>query len=383
MSEYLPELKSLGKVKVELDLSNCATKTDLKNTTGIDTWAFAEKADLASLKSNINKLDTDKLKNFPTNLSTLKSKLDRLDVDKLIVVPVDLSKLSDVKNDVVKKDFYNAKIKNIKDKISGITSLTTKATLNAKINEVKGEIPSITNLATKDAVKASENKVTSVTSLIKKTDYNTKTDEIEKKITDHSHEIYIATPEFNEFTAESFDLRLKQANLINKRNFANKLSSFNKRINWNKTKHVLVKHELKKLKTFDSGIFIVQSYFNNDEAQLYLIFQPIYRTTTTFSGIQNIISGWKSKGLSNKKFRPLYTSNKILSAKLVWINNPSIRLRFEWSCLKQEDTTPFTPTSVVNVFIVYINILMRFMAIRYKNWFYFSWFYFSCLDLLS
>ena len=53
MSEYLPELKSLGKVKVELDLSNCATKTNLKNTTGIDTWAFAEKADLASLKSNI------------------------------------------------------------------------------------------------------------------------------------------------------------------------------------------------------------------------------------------------------------------------------------------------------------------------------------------
>ena len=55
MSEYFPELKSLGKVEVELDLSNYATKTDLKNETGIDTSSFAKKIDLASLKSILNK----------------------------------------------------------------------------------------------------------------------------------------------------------------------------------------------------------------------------------------------------------------------------------------------------------------------------------------
>ena len=63
----------------------------------------------------------------------MKSKVDKLDVDKLIPVPVDLSKLSDVvKNDVVKKDVYNAKIKDIEDKIS-ITSFDFNTTLNAKI----------------------------------------------------------------------------------------------------------------------------------------------------------------------------------------------------------------------------------------------------------
>ena len=66
------------------------------------------------------------MKNVPTNLNNLKSKVDKLDVDKLVPVLVDLSKLSEaVKNDVVKKDEYNAKIKNIEDKIPEITNLAT------------------------------------------------------------------------------------------------------------------------------------------------------------------------------------------------------------------------------------------------------------------
>ena len=65
----------------------------------------------------------------------MKSKVDKLDVDKLAPVPVGLSKLSDVvENDVVKKDVYNAKIKNIEDKIPDITNLATNSSLNAKIN---------------------------------------------------------------------------------------------------------------------------------------------------------------------------------------------------------------------------------------------------------
>ena len=61
-------------------------------------------------------------------------------------IRVDLSNLSDVvKNDVVKKDVYNAKINNIEDKIPDITNLATNTTLNAKINEVKNEISNITS----------------------------------------------------------------------------------------------------------------------------------------------------------------------------------------------------------------------------------------------
>ena len=86
------------------------------------------------------------MKNLPTNLSNLKNKVDKLDVDKLLPAPIHLSDA--VKNDVVKKDMHNAKIKNIEDKIPDITNLATNTTLNAKINEVKNEIPSITNLVT-------------------------------------------------------------------------------------------------------------------------------------------------------------------------------------------------------------------------------------------
>ena len=123
MSEYFPAPKSSARrVKAELDLSNYATKADLKNAIGNDTSKFAQKDDLASLKSNVDKLDIDKLKNVLTNLSNLKSKVDKLDVDKLVLVPVDLSKLSDVVKNDVKKDVYNAKIKNTEDKIPGITN---------------------------------------------------------------------------------------------------------------------------------------------------------------------------------------------------------------------------------------------------------------------
>ena len=129
MSEYFPEPKSSGgRVKIELDISNYATKSDLKNATGVDTSKFAKKVDLANLKSNVDKLNIDKLKTVATNLSNLKIKVV-------------------------------AKIKNIEDKIPDITNLATNGSLNAKINEVKGETANITNLATTTALTAVENKI--------------------------------------------------------------------------------------------------------------------------------------------------------------------------------------------------------------------------------
>ena len=155
-------------MKVELDLSKYGAKTNLKNATGIDISSFAKKVDLASLKSNLDKSDIDKLKNVPSGLCNLKSKVDKLDIDKLVPVPVDLSKLSDVvKNDVVKNDVYNATIKNFEDKIPDITNLATKSTLNTKINKVKGEIPNITSFATTSSLTAVENKIPGVSNLVK------------------------------------------------------------------------------------------------------------------------------------------------------------------------------------------------------------------------
>ena len=91
-----------------------AGKSDLKNATGTDTSKLAAKSDLVSWKAEGDELDIDKLKTVPTNLRNLKSKVDKLDIVKLETTPVDLSILSNVvKNNVVKKTVYNAKIKNI------------------------------------------------------------------------------------------------------------------------------------------------------------------------------------------------------------------------------------------------------------------------------
>ena len=67
-------------MKVELDLSNIVTKADLKNAKGVDTLEFVKKTDLANLKSDVDRLDMDKLKNVPSNICNLKSKVDKLDV---------------------------------------------------------------------------------------------------------------------------------------------------------------------------------------------------------------------------------------------------------------------------------------------------------------
>ena len=104
MSTYYPPYKSSSSnVKVELDLTNYATKTDLKNITHVDVGSFASK----------------------TNLAALKTEGDKIDVDKLKTAPVDLAKLTNaVENDLVKKTDYNTKAASIETQIAGLTQNT-------------------------------------------------------------------------------------------------------------------------------------------------------------------------------------------------------------------------------------------------------------------
>ena len=90
--------------------------------------------------------------------------------------------------------------------------------------------------------------------MVKETDYNTKVTEIENKLNNHNHDKYITTPEFNTLAADVFNARLVQANLITKTDFDAKLSSRNRKITSNKSKHLLAQKKLKKLKTFDSSL---------------------------------------------------------------------------------------------------------------------------------
>ena len=122
MSQYFPKLYGRfgGNINVKGDISNYATKADLKNVTHIDTSRFALK----------------------TNLASLKTEVDEQDVDKLVSVPVDLSKLSDaVKNDVVKKAVYDklvAKVNSIdtSDFVLKTKYQTDKAKLEKEISDV-------------------------------------------------------------------------------------------------------------------------------------------------------------------------------------------------------------------------------------------------------
>ena len=130
-----------------------------------------------------------------------------------------------------------------------VTNLVKKT----KLTELENKIADFSSLATKTALTAIENKISDVRSLAKKTNYDTKISDLEKKLIDHNHDKYITTPEFNTLAASVFNARLAQANLITKTDFDAKLSSLNRKITSNKSKHLFVENELKKLKRFDSS----------------------------------------------------------------------------------------------------------------------------------
>ena len=134
---------------------------------------------------------------------------------------------------------------------------------------------------------------------LKKTDYDTKVTETENKLDNHNHGKYIDTQEFNTLAADVYNGKLARANLVTKTDLDAKLSSLKRKITSNKTKQVLAENELKKLKTFDLGYFIVKSHFEEDGVQNYLVFQLLNKYFKIVAST-NYISSWESKGLSGQ-----------------------------------------------------------------------------------
>ena len=209
MSYYPIYKSSSNNIKVELDLSNYATKSDLKNITHVVVSSFASK----------------------TNLAALKTEVDKIDVDKLKTAPVDLAKLTNaVENDLVKKTVYNTKVTSIESQLAGITKniidnladitklkaidtnsfvLKTKLasdviTLENKIDTVDKKISDISGLATKTSLNAYlqtstfNSKVTEVENKIKAADIiaksaNTKANTIRSDLTAYAKKTDVAT----------------------------------------------------------------------------------------------------------------------------------------------------------------------------------------------
>ena len=175
MSTYYPPYKnSSNNIKVELDLTNYTTKTDLKTITHTDVSSFASK----------------------TNLSALKTKVDKIDFDKLKTVPDDLAKLSNVvKNEVVKKTDFSADDYVKKTKFSGDIN-----SLDDKIDKVEKKIPDVSSLETKK----------NVTTLVK--NFNNRIDGLKRKdyVKKTSLSGYMLTSTFNT-TSTELENKIKDA----------------------------------------------------------------------------------------------------------------------------------------------------------------------------
>ena len=273
-------------IKVELGLSKYATKKDIKEITHVDISSYALKTNLAASKTEVDKIDTDKLK----------------------TVPNDLAKLSNVvKNDVVKKTTYGT-LKNKVDAIdtSGFVTRTKFTTdtnaLDDKIDKVEKKIPDISGLARKSSVSRliTEQKqyTDKVINVINDKDISglaskRKLTAVENKIPDVSG---LATAS----ALTAVENRIPDiTSLITKADFDAKLKNISDRVTNNKSKDLLFDNELKNLKTlvgssakikFDE----VQKRFFYYLQQSYLVYEC---KIDSFNFASTKISKWKSTGI--------------------------------------------------------------------------------------
>ena len=294
MSQYFPKLyEPFGRViSVRVDLSNYATKNDVKNISHVDARSFELKTNLVSLKTGANKLDVGKLTPVPNDLAQL-SNVIKNDVVKKTQYDKSASKANNIDtNGFVSRTKYEKgasdlekKISNIDKKIPDVSSLVRKTNFNAKVAEIEGKIPDVTGFATNSVLTAVENKMPDVTSLVTKTDFDTEL----KKICD--------------------------------------------RVNSNKSKHLLVENELKKLEKSDAVYFRGKNYFDgNDGKQNYLVFQHVKRYLETAN---KRIKSWRSKGLSDEKI------SSVIGYEYpnLRYHNSKINIKFDGSVLKQNKIT--------------------------------------------
>ena len=193
MTTYYPPYKSSSKnIKVELDLSNYARETDLKNITHTDVSSFASK----------------------TNLSVLKTEVDKIDVDKLKTVPDDLAKLSNVvKNEVVEKTDFSAD-----DYVKNTGFSNDINSLDDKIDKVEKKIPDVSSLETKrnvtTLIKNLDNRIddlkikeyakkTMLSNYMLTSDFNTKSTELENKIKDAVTKAYTVKSDLNYYAKKT------------------------------------------------------------------------------------------------------------------------------------------------------------------------------------
>ena len=165
---------------------------------------------------------------------------------------------------------------------------------------------------------------------------------------------YITTPEFSTMAATVFNARLAaQTDLIRRPEFDFKLKGISDKVTKNKTKHLLVENELKKLQKFDAVYFRGKSHFEEDVTENYFVFRPIHRYFRGIigAGSGNYIYFWKSIGLSDERLNSNTASNYKITPELSYYGT-KIRVEFNESCLKQDKVT-YNHGKIINMCIVY------------------------------
>ena len=318
MSQYYPPYKSSSNnVKVELDLANYATKTDLKNITHVDVNSFASKTNLAALKTEVDKIDVDKLKTTPTDL-------DRL------------SNL--VKNDVVKKTDYNTKVTSIEAQIAGLTkntvdnladitklkaidtnSFVTRTKFSADTNALDDKIDGvekktdISGLATKtslnDYLQTStfNSNVTEVENKIKNTDIiaksaKTKENTIRSDLTDYAKKAEVATDITtikNDYVTNAS--LSSQLNDLKSQHIATEVTGIDNKTKKNASDILALKNKLRQkeyiINESERGLSFNRGFFFYKD-QSYLTYE-CKMGSFGFGLTSRDISEWKSTGIYN------------------------------------------------------------------------------------
>ena len=315
MSYYPPYKSSSNNVKIELDLTNYATKTDLKNITHVDVSSFAN---LAALKTEVDQIDTDKLKTAPTDVAKLTNAIEK---------------------DVVKKTDYNTKVTSIEAQIAGLTkntvdnladikklkandtnSFVTRTKFSAdtnalddKIDGVEKIIPDISGLATKTSLNfylqtsTFNSKVTEVESKIKDADIiakssNTKVNTIRSNLTAYAKKADVATDitaiKNDYVTNASFTSRL---NDLKSQPIATEVTGIDNKSKKNASDILAFENKLKQKEDIinedERGLSFNRGFFFNKD-QSYLKYECKIGSFG-FGLTSKDISEWKSTGIYN------------------------------------------------------------------------------------
>ena len=372
MSKYFPPYNNSSEnIKVELGLSNYATKKDIKDITHIDASGFVSKTNLAALKTEVDKIDTDKLK----------------------TVPDDLAKLTNVvKNEIVKKNDFNAN-----DYVKRTKFTADANALDDKIDNVEKKIPDVSDLASKSSVttlvKNLDDRIdklkikdyakkTSLSNYMLTSDFNTKSTDLETKINANGTEITSLKSDLSGY-AKKADVADDITKIKN--DYATN-TSLDSKLNDLKSQHIAteVKSTDDKTKKNASDILAFESRLKQkediiDDVQrdnaltsgrdyyrdmMYLLYEC---RAFSFNYTSSKINQWKSTGLHN------FSSDSHIDAVAVsnndlpsLVDNGRLSVKFDGCYFKQTILVKPNDNKVINVYIVYkLHPISRFRSDTY------------------